>query len=145
MLRRALVATVISDGAARELTSATAARRVRLVMSTPDLQNGALRTVSFAQERVTQALLAAFPAEIDPVSAAAAAGALTGALVSTAFQILPEEPTPPELQGALEQASDVALNGVHELAPAPVGTHHPTAGEELLTEASSPLRVDQLP
>jgi AcrR family transcriptional regulator len=118
VLLRALRTAVTSSAAARDLTSDLAARRVRVVLSTPALQAGALRRIAAAQQQLTAALLAAFAGELDEADAAAAVGALAGSMVTAAFTALPHNPGPEELLHTLLSATRVALDGIRSLGPA---------------------------
>ncbi|MER7333035.1 MULTISPECIES: TetR family transcriptional regulator [unclassified Micromonospora] len=118
VLLRAVRSAVTSGAAARDLTSDLATRRVRVVLSTPALQAGALRRIVSAQQQLTAALLDAFPGELEEGDAAAAVGALVGSMVTVAFATLPHDPAPEELLRALLRATHVALAGIRSLGPA---------------------------
>ncbi|MFH8873434.1 TetR family transcriptional regulator [Streptomyces griseus] len=122
-LLRALRDTVDSGAAGQDLSGELASRRIRLVLSTPALQAGAMRRITGAQRALTDALRRTFPDEITPAEAAAAVGALVGALVNTALTVLPDDPASEELLHAIGTAAAVALRGIGTL-----GAAHPTPG-----------------
>ncbi|MFJ5265006.1 TetR family transcriptional regulator [Streptomyces sp. NPDC088387] len=111
-LLRALRETVAGEATAQELAGELASRRIRLVLSTPALQAGAMRRITSAQRELTEALLAAFPDDLTPAQAAAAVGALVGALVNTALTVMPGDPGSDELLEALAAAATVAVRGI---------------------------------
>lgn len=114
-LLRALRETVGGEDTAQELAGELASRRIRLVLSTPALQAGAMRRITGAQRELTEALLAAFPDDLTPVQAAAAVGALVGALVNTALTVMPGDPGSDALLDALAAAATVAVRGIGTL------------------------------
>lgn len=119
-LLRALLKALDTSTAAQELSGEVASRRIRLVLSTPALQAGAMRCITSAQRDLTDALLRTFPDELTPAEAAAAVGALVGALVNTALTVLPDDPASGELLDAITTAATVALRGIGTLgAPRP--------------------------
>ena len=94
-----------------------AAVRMRLFRTVPAVRGKALQVQLAAQQQIAQELHAAFPAELDRVSAAALAGALTGA-VSGALTVLMDADDDTggdiiqdatELQVRIRQATELAL------------------------------------
>ncbi|MBT2900190.1 MULTISPECIES: TetR family transcriptional regulator [unclassified Streptomyces] len=126
-LLRALRDTVDTGAAGQELSGELASRRIRLVLSTPALQAGAMRRITGAQRALTDALQRAFPDEITPPEAAAAVGALVGALVNTALTVLPDDPASGELLDAIGTAATVALRGIGTLGAPRPGPGQPAA------------------
>jgi len=96
--------------------------RTELIMSTPSLQAYALRQVLDGQRALAQGLLAAYPEQVDPVSAAAMTGALVGAIVATIGAVFgaPERQAladdPQALRARLENALRDALRQFAEVA-----------------------------
>lgn len=93
-----------------DMTGDLAALRVRLVRTVPAVQGRALRVQLDAQREIARHLLAAYPDDLDEVSAAAMVGAFVGA-VSGALQVLLEKPDedPRRLAARLRKATDIAL------------------------------------
>jgi AcrR family transcriptional regulator len=80
LLLRALRAVLRAD---TDLLGEPQRLRVMHVLKTPSLQAYALRKVLEGQREFAKGLLAAYPDELDEVTAAALTGALVGSLVST--------------------------------------------------------------
>jgi AcrR family transcriptional regulator len=80
LLLRALRAVISAD---TDMLGEPQRLRVAHVLKTPALQAYALRKVLQGQREFAKGLLAAYPDELDEVTAAALTGALVGALVST--------------------------------------------------------------
>jgi AcrR family transcriptional regulator len=108
LLRALRSATSASD----EIVSPTARLRLRLMREVPALLGRGLQIQVAAQREIGRHLAAAYPDELDEVSAAALAGALTGA-VSAALMVLFDDPArmadPASMRDALQRATDVAL------------------------------------
>ncbi|MEU3341290.1 hypothetical protein [Streptomyces sp. NPDC006668] len=96
VLLRALETVAETDA---DMVSPMAAVRMRLFRTVPAVRGKALQIQMSAQQEIARALQAAFPDELDRVSAAALTGALTGA-VSGALDALMED----------EDAATVALD-----------------------------------
>lgn len=112
VLTRALE-TVVETRA--DMFGPMAAARTRLSRTVPAVQGKALQIQMSAQREIARALQAAFPDELDPVTAAALTGALTGA-VSGALDALMNEgdaaaaPVDADrLRAQLQQATELAL------------------------------------
>ncbi|MER6188150.1 TetR family transcriptional regulator [Streptomyces sp. NPDC001652] len=125
VLLRAMRETIASGAATQELSGEVASHRIRLVLSTPALQAGVMRRITAAQRELTEALRRAFPDELTPTEAAAAVGALVGALVNTALIALPGNPASDDLLKALSVAATIAVRGIGSLASAEAGPHEP--------------------
>jgi AcrR family transcriptional regulator len=95
-----------------DMVSPLAALRLRLVRTVPAVRRRALQIQLDAQSEIARHLAAAFPDELDEVSAGALTGAFVGA-ISGALQMLLDDPDrvddPAALQAAVRQATDVAL------------------------------------
>jgi AcrR family transcriptional regulator len=95
-----------------DLLNRLAALRLRLMRTVPAVRRRALQIQLDAQVEIGRHLAAAFPDQLDDVSAAALSGAFIGA-VSAAGQVLLEDAAesddPARLQAVLEKATDVAL------------------------------------
>jgi AcrR family transcriptional regulator len=93
-----------------DLTGRTARLRLRLIREVPAVHGRGLQLQAAAQREIGRHLAAAFPGELDEVSATALAGALTGA-VSAALMVIFEDPPqdPAAVRAALQRATDVAL------------------------------------
>ncbi len=95
--------------------------RAELILRTPGLQAHALREVVSGQRNLADGLLAAYPAELDPVVASALAGALVGVLVSTIAAIFADPARsagladhPERLRAELERAVRTTLQHLRE-------------------------------
>ena len=86
---------------------------MRLMLSVPAIMGRGLQIQLAGQRQIARHLQAAYPSQLDAVSAAALAGALTGA-VTGALPALFEDPSRPEdpdaLKIAVERATEVALS-----------------------------------
>jgi AcrR family transcriptional regulator len=91
-----------------------AALRLRLIREVPVVRGRALQIQLDAQREIARQLAAAYPEQLDPVSAAALVGAFLGA-VTGALQVLLEDPDraddPAAVQEAMRRATEIALAG----------------------------------
>jgi len=85
---------------------------VRLAMTVPELQAKALLLMFEAQREWARALTKAFPDELDPLTAAAAVGALIGALQQTALVGFERGDQLAEIVAGMRSAMDIALHGI---------------------------------
>ncbi|MEU3457012.1 hypothetical protein ABZ671_25925 [Micromonospora sp. NPDC006766] len=97
-----------------EMGSRLAALRLRLIRDVPVVRGRALQLQLDAQREIARHLAAAYPEQLDPVSAAALVGAFVGA-VAGALQVLLDDPDqaadPAIVQAALRRATEIALTG----------------------------------
>lgn len=129
-LLRALEGSVVSPDAAAGLTGEVPSLRVRLILSSPALQAPALHWLFEAQRHLTGALLEAYGDELNEPEAAAAVGALVGALVNTVLICLARDASADELRLALSRAARVAVAGLASVGPKPgTGTDAPAREE----------------
>jgi len=95
-----------------EMASRLAALRMRMIQTVPTVRGRALQVQVAAQREIARHLAAAFPDELDEVTAAALTGAFVGAITG-ALQVLLEDmdnPTDPAVvQEAVQRATDLAL------------------------------------
>jgi AcrR family transcriptional regulator len=104
----------LSDAATAspDLVGPLAGLRLRLVRTVPAVRGRGLQIQHDAQREIARHLHAAFPDELDAVSAAALVGAFVGA-VGAALEVLladaGPEPDPQQLRTRLERATSVAL------------------------------------
>ncbi|MFG2041183.1 TetR/AcrR family transcriptional regulator [Dactylosporangium sp. NPDC048998] len=94
-----------------DLTGRLAALRLRLIHEVPAVRGRALQMQLDAQQEIARHLAAAFPDELDPVTAAALVGAFVGA-VTGALQALLDSTArqnPAAVQKAVQRATGVAL------------------------------------
>src|ERR1700678_303168 len=112
VLLRALRDVGAADGEPDDMVDRIAAVRVALFRAVPAVRGRALQIQLDAQREIAGHLQRAFPAELDPVTAAALVGALIGA-VTGALQVLLDESEAPadpdDLRRQLRHATDVAL------------------------------------
>jgi AcrR family transcriptional regulator len=116
LLMRAAQEVIGSD---TDMLTPLAHMRVRMLMHSPALQGRALRQVVDAGHQIALRLLAAFPDELDPVTAAAMVGSLVGTLVFAIIAILddPERAAqmtgnPDRMRAELHRALQVAMDGL---------------------------------
>jgi AcrR family transcriptional regulator len=114
VLVRALDTVADTDA---DMVGPMAAVRMRLFRTVPAVRGKALQVQMAVQQQIARELHAAFPAELDRVTAAALAGALTGA-VSGALAVLMDADDDTagsitqdatELQARIRQATELAL------------------------------------
>ena len=95
-----------------DMTGRLAALRTRLIQQVPVVRGRSLQLQLDSQREIARHLHAAYPEELDAVSASALVGAFLGA-VTGALVVLLEEPgrsdDPAAIRAALERATDVAL------------------------------------
>jgi AcrR family transcriptional regulator len=114
VLVRALDTVAETDA---DMVGPMAVVRMRLFRTVPAVRGKALQVQMAVQQQIAQELHAAFPAELDRVTAAALAGAFTGA-VSGALTVLMDQDDDTsggvtqdaaELQARIRQATELAL------------------------------------
>ncbi|MFE3447989.1 TetR/AcrR family transcriptional regulator [Nonomuraea sp. NPDC059194] len=99
-----------------DLAHRLATERFRLVMTVPALQARALHLLFESQQRMADALCAAYPDELDPVSAAAAVGAMVGAAKLAAVMSLAKGEPYPQAWAAVRRAAQVVASGLDSLS-----------------------------
>ncbi|OLT13926.1 TetR family transcriptional regulator [Pseudonocardia sp. CNS-139] len=99
-----------ADGAFRD--PAVMRTYVDIVTTTPSLQAKGLHEVFALQRRVADALVAAYPDELDPVSAAAIVGSVVGATQAAALVSLARGDGEQEVWAAMRRGIEVALRGL---------------------------------
>ncbi|GGL07419.1 TetR family transcriptional regulator [Sphaerisporangium melleum] len=123
LLRRVANEALRPDPEEAELALELYAARTRLVMTVPALQARALHVLFEVQREMADALLRSCPGELDAIEAAAAVGALVGA-IKQAVMAARDRGDPPELMwDAGRRGIDIALCGLHSLD----GRHTPGA------------------
>jgi AcrR family transcriptional regulator len=110
VLLRALRNAAAADD---DLVSPLAALRLELVRTVPAVRGRGLQLQADAQREIGRHLAAAFPEQLDEVSAVALVGAFVGA-VAGALQVLLDDPEavaggPEALKERVQRATDVAL------------------------------------
>ncbi|NUP02751.1 MAG: TetR family transcriptional regulator [Nonomuraea sp.] len=95
-----------------ELWSEHTALRLRLITQEPQLQARALHLLFDSQLRLARALREAYPDLLGPVEAAAAVGALIGAVKLAVMATLADDRPMEQAWDAARRAADVALSGV---------------------------------
>jgi AcrR family transcriptional regulator len=94
-----------------DLTGRLAALRLRLVREVPAVRGRGLQLQLDAQQEIAKHLAAAFPGELDLVTASALVGAFVGAITGALQALLdtaaPQDPA--DVQAAVERATDIAL------------------------------------
>ncbi|RKT54643.1 TetR/AcrR family transcriptional regulator [Saccharothrix australiensis] len=92
----------------------TTALHGRLLTTVPSLQARALQRSLAFQRELAQALLAAFPDRLDPISAAAVVGALAGATQAAALRSMELGQDEQQLWAAMDRGVRIALHGLPE-------------------------------
>jgi AcrR family transcriptional regulator len=112
VLLRALRDAGPADDGPDDMVDRIGALRLRLIKTVPAVRGRALQIQVDAQHEIAARLQRAFPAELDPVSAAALVGAFIGA-ISAALEVLLDDPAaladPGQLREQLRKATDIAL------------------------------------
>ena len=113
VLVRALDTVADTDA---DMVSPMAAVRLKLFRTVPAVRGKALQVQMAAQQQIARELHAAFPGELDPVSAAALTGAFTGAVSGALTALMdPDDvaghatPEPAQLRAQVRQATELAL------------------------------------
>ncbi|RVX39442.1 TetR family transcriptional regulator [Nonomuraea polychroma] len=106
------IATAVQHG---ELTFEEAALRTRLVMTEPALQGRALLLLFDSQLKLAKALRDAFPGEVDMVEAAAAVGAMFGAVKLAVMANLDNDRSIEQIWDTARRAGKLALTGLRVL------------------------------
>ncbi|AQZ64864.1 Transcriptional regulator, TetR family [[Actinomadura] parvosata subsp. kistnae] len=98
----------------QDLTPADAALRMRLILTEPALQARALLLLFDSQLRLAKGLRDAFPG-LTLADAAAAVGALIGAIKLTVMATLDDEQTLEDILATAHRAAEVAISGLRTL------------------------------
>src|SRR6478672_13350113 len=113
VLVRALETVADTDS---DMVSPMAAVRLKLFRTVPAVRGKALQVQMAAQQQIARELHAAFPGELDRVSAAALAGAFTGAVSGALTALMDEDdtaggitPDAAQLPARVRQATQLAL------------------------------------
>lgn len=107
----AMRAQYLADGGQRrdpQLMEAYA----RLLLSEPVLQARALRATFGMQGRIAEALLAAYPDELDPIAAAAVVGAMAGGAQAAALKSMERGEPEEQFWAALRRGVEIGLRGL---------------------------------
>ncbi|WP_103955281.1 TetR/AcrR family transcriptional regulator [Nonomuraea solani] len=104
----AALAAMVADVAEHDLPSGLAAARARLAAEEPSLRARLLQGLIAAHTDLADALVRAFPGELDEVTAAAVVGAAVGAVSATAEAALRQGLPTTEIQAALRTALNFA-------------------------------------
>jgi hypothetical protein len=113
VLVRALETVADTDA---DMVSPMAEVRMKLFRTVPAVRGKALQVQMAAQQQIARELHAAFPGELDRVSAAALAGAFTGAVSGALTALMDHDdaadhatPEPAQLRAQVRQATELAL------------------------------------
>jgi AcrR family transcriptional regulator len=88
-----------------------------LIMTVPSLQAKGLHLMFDLQREIAGALVKAYPDELDPISAAAAVGALMGATQGVGLASLELGQSEEEFWASMRRGLDVAVRGLRSLRP----------------------------
>ncbi|MFI7634743.1 TetR/AcrR family transcriptional regulator [Nonomuraea sp. NPDC049400] len=98
-----------------EFTFEDAGLRLRLVLKEPALQARALMMLFENQARLARALHAAYPDKLDPVEAAAAVGAVFGAVKLAILTNMDTDRSVEEMWATARRAAEITLSGLCSL------------------------------
>ncbi|SDM42475.1 DNA-binding transcriptional regulator, AcrR family [Allokutzneria albata] len=84
----------------------------RVIMTEPALQGRALQLSQELQREIADGLLRAFPDVLDPISAAAAVGAMSGGAQAAALKSLELDQSAEEFWAALRRGVEIGLRGL---------------------------------
>jgi len=95
-----------------DLATGMAATRLHLISTVPALQAAALRRTASAAVQLTNAVYDAYQPELDEDTAAAAVGALLGAVIGVTNAGLQRGDPPRKLAAAVRRAAAIAVRGM---------------------------------
>ncbi|MEV0203240.1 TetR/AcrR family transcriptional regulator [Nonomuraea sp. NPDC050691] len=93
----------------------------RLVLTSPALQAKGLYVLLDIQQRIADALVEAFPGQLDPITAAAMTGSLMGAIQQTTLASVRLGRTQDEMWEASRRGLDIAARGLLSVRPSAEG------------------------
>lgn len=123
-----VIRSIVDAGMVRsDLFRRLAPLRVRLLLESPAVQGAALRRMMDAQVRMVEMMHAAYPDELDEITAGAVVGAFVGALVGVGAVMLRDleklerlaGERPDELLETMYRALDLVFNGIYTIGPSP--------------------------
>lgn len=105
-----------------DMVSPLAAVRMRLVPLVPALRGRAMQIVLDAQQDIARALHAAYPEQLDEITAAAMVGAMVGAIIGALLCLLNQAPgtgteQPDEARARIREATAVAMRPWRDQRP----------------------------
>ncbi|SEL22774.1 TetR/AcrR family transcriptional regulator [Nonomuraea pusilla] len=115
LLVRLIDEIVYRSGEEEDLTLEETRLRMRLIMSVPPLQARALFLLFDTQLRLAEALCEAYPGRLGPLDAAAAVGALTGAVKLAAMAAISRGASLQEISDTARRAAALAASGLRSL------------------------------
>ncbi|MBF8187282.1 TetR family transcriptional regulator [Nonomuraea sp. K274] len=115
LLLRLLEESVTWAAADGDLTFEDAALRVRLILTEPALQARGLQLLFDSQLAIARALHEAFPGRLSQVDAAAAVGALLGAVKLAVIADIQNERSLEQVWVTVRRAADLALSGLRSI------------------------------
>jgi AcrR family transcriptional regulator len=115
LLLRLFEESIAWQAVQERLTFEDAALRVRLMLTEPAVQARALRLLFESQLAMARALHEAFDGELSPVDAAAAVGALVGAIKVAVIADLDNERSLEQIWATARRAAELALSGLRSL------------------------------
>ncbi|MFG1701801.1 TetR/AcrR family transcriptional regulator [Nonomuraea sp. M3C6] len=115
VLVRFIEDSFVWSAAHEELTFEDAEVRLRLIMTEPTLQAKALLVLFDSQLRLARALHDAYPDKLDPTEAAAAVGALVGAVKLAVMVNMEHDRSLEEMWATARRGAEVAVRGLSSL------------------------------
>lgn len=109
---------MIADAGANDLVSGLAGLRAKLVLGEPAILRRMLHVLYDGQTRLAEALVRAYPGELDPIDAAALVGSLLGAVNAATMAALHRGDPPERVREAMTRATALALRTRPILPPA---------------------------
>ncbi|MGH8791506.1 MAG: TetR family transcriptional regulator [Stackebrandtia sp.] len=116
-LLRAVAQVTASGAFADDFGGRTGSLRLKLVMSAPAVQAGALRRLVAAQDAMAESLRSAYADELDETAAAATAGVVCGAMIATAMASLRRGDDLDRMRSEMRRGVEIAVRGI--AAPPP--------------------------
>ncbi len=107
---------MLADALTEEVDGGLAAVRLPMIVSVPAVQAATLHRYFLAETQLARALHRAYSDALDPAAAAAVIGSVMGAAIAAALVCLQDGGTTEQLRGAVENAIDIAIHGVHSLS-----------------------------
>ncbi|MEV1174322.1 helix-turn-helix domain-containing protein [Nonomuraea sp. NPDC049784] len=115
VLRRIVDESLVWLTTYEEFTFEDAGLRLRLVLKEPTLQARALMMLLESQARLARALHEAYPDKLDPVEAAAAVGAVFGAVKLAIITNMDNDRSLEQMWNTARRAAEITLSGLCSL------------------------------
>ncbi|MEU6717292.1 helix-turn-helix domain-containing protein [Nonomuraea sp. NPDC046802] len=111
VLVRAFERVIAEERALLDRAAENERRRLRLLLSVPELRAQTLHKIMDAQQAIAAELQAAYPNQLDPIEAATMVGAMSGAVISATIAAFDAELDGDQLEKAVRRALTRASHG----------------------------------